>query len=60
MEEDNLPSPVGQLTVLVTVAATKCDVCDYILYAILAFNCFSRKRVRSSAELDGGAKVSTI
>lgn len=36
MEEDNLPSLVENLTVLATVATTKCDVCDYILRAILA------------------------
>lgn len=31
-----MPSLVVQLTVPATVAATKCDVCDYLLHAILA------------------------
>lgn len=56
MEEDNLPSPVAQLTVLATVATTKCDVGDYILYAILAFNCFIRKRVRRVAQSETEAR----
>lgn len=51
-----MPSPVKQLTVLANVATTKCDVCDYILYAILAFNCFSRSRVRSVAQSETEAR----
>lgn len=56
MEEDNSPSPVEQLTDLATVATTKCDVCDYILYAILAFNCFSRRRVQRVAQSETEAR----
>ena len=54
--EDNSPSPVKQLTALAAVAATKCEVCDYILYVILAFNCFSRRRVRRVAQSETEAR----
>ena len=45
-----------QLTALAAVATTKCEVCDYTLYAILAFDRFSQRRVRRGAQSETEAR----